>query len=86
MCDDNGNHERTEWQLTSELVAGVATAMVAKLERQAARGLGGWNHPAAVPFLKYELQLHVQRALADPNQWVDVLNLAAFLWWHEARG
>lgn len=61
-----------------------ADEMIGKMLKCAADGKHGWDDPAwagsneAVKFM-FD---HVWKGIEDPNQWVDVANIAAFLWWH----
>ena len=51
-----------------------------KLIQKYHEGYTGWDNYKLKSFLLESLEKHVERAKEDPNQWVDVANLAAMLW------
>lgn len=66
------------------LVDGFAKAMRSKLLAKSRDGWSGWEH-CSEDELERRLLEHLARALRDPNQWVDVANFCAFLWWQHQR-
>lgn len=74
---------KTRKQELQALANDFGARMKEKLIDKYEQGYTGWDCINIVPGLESALQEHVKRALAgDYMQWIDVANLAAFLWWH----
>lgn len=65
------------------LLAAFSLAMKHQLLQKLDEGWWGWDEGdrADTEALLDRLIEHVERAKVDYHQWVDVANLAAFLWW-----
>jgi len=63
------------------LVDETAAAMRAKLREKASMGYRGWTRREVRGVLGRKLREHVERAATDPEQWLDVANFAAMLWY-----
>jgi len=78
-----------EQNALSRLVSEFAEAMRQKLWKKQREGRSGWQDTSdsKVPeILRERLYEHVEAyRRGDPKQLVDIANLAAMLWYHEAR-
>jgi hypothetical protein len=70
----------TDLERLNAMVARTAKAMRVKLHAKWAAGYRGWDDTAVRGVLGRKLREHVERAAADPEQWLDVCNLAAMLY------
>lgn len=59
-------------------------AMLKKLLKKQQHGYTGWDRMDSIgaEYMIDRLEYHVSEARDDPKQWIDVVNLAAMLWWH----
>lgn len=64
-----------------KMVDDTARAMRMKLRMKAGQGYRGWADHSCRGTLGRKLREHVERAAEDPEQWIDVANFAAMLWW-----
>lgn len=74
-------------QRLEDLIGVFAQDMLKKIRLKAAQGRGGWNLPVHVPAMKAALVEHIQKAIDGdaPDDWVDVANFAAFLYFHASK-
>ncbi len=68
------------------LVDEFSKEMLDTLEGKELEGWRGWNWKRfSKRSLETRLQEHVARAIQDPEQWIDVANFCAFLWWRARK-
>jgi hypothetical protein len=74
--------------LLRDLVSRASKEMERVLLDRMHRGKGGWNDPGNLPMLLESLHKHMVpnidwetgKALIDPENMIDIMNIAAFLW------
>lgn len=76
---DCSHNSTAEFEALNALVDAFAVEMKLKLQRKALDGYGGWDDPGCVSGLKHALSEHLVKG--DP---IDVANIAAMLWNHNA--
>ena len=82
MTNTNTDRDKEEEYDLKRLVLIVSSAMTHKLLTKA-ETRSGWQDPDEIPFLKESLREHFDRYIAgDDEQLIDVINLAAMLFWH----
>lgn len=57
----------------------VRAKMYRKLLQKWGKGFKGWDDPKFLPVLKQKLREHIDRGF-DPENMIDVMNLAAMIW------
>jgi len=63
-----------------QLVNNASGEMKNKLLAKQKEGYTGWNNPKNKQMIFDSLKEHIDKPLKDPNQWIDVANLAIILW------
>jgi hypothetical protein len=76
-----------KWRVLSDLVASFSDVQRIKLADKLREGQVWWNDPTIgdrVERLRNDLSTHVIKYDdgKDPDQLVDIANIAAMLWWH----
>jgi hypothetical protein len=63
-----------------QLVEVFGRHQVEKLKMKMREGYTGWDSPNSVEAMEVSLQQHVDKGFVDPENLVDIANLAMFLW------
>lgn len=77
---DVGNLKEADKQALDRLIDVFAGYMRDKIHEKRRKGFTGWNHDKMINLMTESIEAHVKKAKLDPFQWIDVANLAMFLW------
>jgi len=76
----------TETQALINLTEKAVVKMQDKLLQKRDEGYHGWDDSRIRDDLINSLIAHIERAKSDPNQWLDVANLAIMVWNIDEQG